>query len=212
MMTTNMTRPQPIKTIRELKELNYTLLVLDDFGVDKLEFIASRISNETRPRLVKISYFDLFFWCFRLIKPNSNISFTLSNIDFKTWTSYFMYKPDLLEEPITTESYGIRMYKNNYMYRHVEDVMQYLIAAGIPQFHDRFFVETGLWRVEPTPDIAYVFRTEDLSFGFVIWLVTCAIATIVFILEVCWTWTKKFVRAMVGLREVLRFVTQKLFL
>ena len=47
MMTTNIKKPQP-KTILDLKELNFTLYVLDDFSKNKIEIINLVIEEHRR--------------------------------------------------------------------------------------------------------------------------------------------------------------------
>jgi hypothetical protein len=75
---------------------------------------------------------------------------------------------------------GFSTTRNNFLYHLYQEVTQYLSAAGIPQWIIKSHVE---WWSHPSgislngPE---VLTTEDLSFGFFIWLMSTGVSIVAF--------------------------------
>lgn len=77
------------------------------------------------------------------------------------------------------------MPKNHFLFDVTKNVVNELIPSGIPQYLYIFhkwirFSRTSVYKYFKSPKI---FNIEDLSFGFVLWLIACGISFIVFVLE-----------------------------
>lgn len=112
---------------------------------------------------------------------------------------------------------GIGVYHNNHAYWKLEKVMRNLIPSGIPQhirksiFDVRFKysvdpvkIPSKLLNLVTSPK---VFSLEDLSFEFVIWLVSISVAVAVFMIEVAYVFGKKCVINLTGLYFFLKLLT-----
>jgi hypothetical protein len=130
----------------------------------------------------------------------------MGKLDDMYFKNLFKFTPGLLDESIGHHEYGIRVYKNNYMYQNIEQTMQRIIEAGIPEAHLKFIMDTVLYSQPQEPYEPKVFGLKDLEFGFVVWLCACFFAITVFVIE--WIWPKfvKFVRNLVGRMIILNFV------
>lgn len=210
-MTTDMKIPQP-KSIYQLKKANYKIYTLDDLGKNRHVYVSSKIDPEIRPKILRCNYWDIGIKFLSLLQPNSRIAITSDQADYRALGAIFKVKPDLLQQTITTELNGIRVYKNNFIYNHIEDVMHWIIPAGIPQKHIKFVFETALWRVDPLPPAPQVFGMKDLEFGFVTWLKACGISIAIFGLELIFGGCKTIFVHIFGVDGFLKILKEKVFL
>lgn len=85
-----------------------------------------------------------------------------------------------------TSSFGITVPRNNFLYQSIEETMQLLIPAGIPQylwkFHYEYFYQISQQKKRHIKS-PHVLTWNELSFGFVVWFVSCGIAVLCFIVE-----------------------------
>lgn len=145
MFTTDVRKPQPT-TIMELKERGFLVYILDDQLQARGSYVIQRISKSAQPRLFSVKFQDFGLLFMKLNYPDSKLAFIVDGFDYKTLGATLAGKKyGLLKETIATESHGIQTYKNNFMYHHIEDVMQWLITGGIAQYHVKYLVETALF-------------------------------------------------------------------
>lgn len=87
--------------------------------------------------------------------------------------------------------------------------MKKLIPSGIPQYLPDFhaFLLYGIYEnVKQT--MPKVLTLEDLSFGFVLWLIACGISVVGFLAEIMFAFVTKFVKNVVGLAAILRLFNE----
>lgn len=75
------------------------------------------------------------------------------------------------------------MRKDSFLFHLTEEILRDLITGGIPQHLVKFYEE--ILYPPLLEDLAgpKVLRIDDLSYGFIIWLVSCSIAVAVFVAE-----------------------------
>jgi len=75
-----------------------------------------------------------------------------------------------------TSSIGITIPRNNFLHQSIEDTMQLLIPAGIPQhlwkYHYQYFYQIPQYN-ETHVKAPHVLTWSELSFGFVLWFGSC---------------------------------------
>jgi hypothetical protein len=111
---------------------------------------------------------------------------------------------------------GLASQPNHFTFDLMDEVIQYLFQAGITDqltdYHKYVMRET-IQQEEPRRP--QVFRLEDLSFGFVVWLVACGFCIAVFFSETYFLIKQKFRRILgsfFALFNMLRFLRDKRFL
>lgn len=122
------------------------------------------------------------------------------------------YVPDLLVETVNVHEYGLRVNKNNFMFQNMDKTMLWIIQGGIPEYFVKFVTETAFWYRGDDPYEPKVFSLKDLEFGFVTWLVTCAIAIVIFLLEVFCEKIKTLIGFYLFSSHFMRFVGNRVLL
>lgn len=90
----------------------------------------------------------------------------------------------LLNEKLMTTFIGFAMFKGSFLFPLLNDVVEKIIPAGIPQFLKKFHVCMRCLRKPPEdPSGPSVLSMDDLEFGFIICLVASAISSIFFVIE-----------------------------
>jgi hypothetical protein len=88
--------------------------------------------------------------------------------------------------------------------------MKRIVPAGIPQHFWKQEQEMKHKIKFENEDNKKVLSLEDLEYGFVMWIVACAISTAVFLDEFLRPKLKKFVRASVGLFYFMKLLRVRL--
>lgn len=130
----------------------------------------------------------------KMSDPSIKTALTLSEFDYLTIKATENFVPDIISEKLSFESYGVCVYRNNFIFEHTKDTMGKIIQAGIPQFLFKYLMEFDLMPLIDPPSEPSVFKLSDLEFGFVVWLATCGIPILVFIGELTYFWTKYFLK------------------
>ena len=84
--------------------------------------------------------------------------------------------------------------------------MNRLVEAGIPQYH---FDTLLNFELKPLIDPEWepsIFSVSDLEFGFITWLISCAIAVGIFAAELLWRFNLICCKSLSGLFAILQFV------
>jgi hypothetical protein len=110
----------------------------------------------------------------------------------------------LLEETLMTKPIGLAIDKDHFMFDLIEDTLQRILAAGIPQ-HSAVYHKWVLYRgiseeedSDPKP-----FTLDDVAIAFNLWFVTLGISTFVFVCEFLWV---KLKILSFHMKELLGFV------
>lgn len=121
-----------------------------------------------------------------------------SDVQMKLITTKLKIQPLEMDESLMTLNLGFGFNANNFMYSLTQDVMDKLLPMGIIQhWMDADFLEIykGFSNVKQPK----VLNVEDLSFGFVLWLLACGLSCGCFLVEVLYERLKEVVRMAVGL-------------
>lgn len=89
-----------------------------------------------------------------------------------------------MKSKIRTDKFGIATMRNNFIYKATEETMSALVENGIPQYFLKFIQKVILKEKPADPNEPKNFSVEDLEFGFVIFLLSCAASSVIFLLEV----------------------------
>lgn len=86
---------------------------------------------------------------------------------------------------------GACVWKNNHFYWLMEYTFRKIIPAGIPQYIKKSIAESYMKQTfDKNVKIPKVFSFKDLEFGFIIWLASCSMAFVVFLMELIWFYGK----------------------
>lgn len=88
-----------------------------------------------------------------------------------------------MKEKLQKFLYGISVMKNNFVFHVTEDVMSALVEGGIPQYFLAYIEDVILREMTADPATLKKFDVQDLEFGFVIYLVSCGLSIVVFLIE-----------------------------
>lgn len=94
-----------------------------------------------------------------------------------------MKKRSRLEEVLFTDTVGLSMQRNSFLYQLSEKIMRDLITGGIPLNLVKFYHLILARAKLPAPEGPKVLNIEDLRYGFTIWLIACGIAVFTFFAE-----------------------------
>lgn len=94
--------------------------------------------------------------------------------------------PELLKQVFMTIPNAMWLHKNSYMLEALEETLQLIIPMGIPQYWMKYqqwmFTERYQFDNENESE-PQILTLPDLSFGFIIWLISCSIAIFGFFSE-----------------------------
>jgi hypothetical protein len=101
--------------------------------------------------------------------------------------------------------FGVGVLRNNFIYEVTEDVIKYLVPAGIPQYFSRFIEKVVFHWAPPVEEkAAEVFNFEDLKFSFMILVFSLAFSSFVFVMEILIFNVREFV----GLKAFKKFFAE----
>jgi hypothetical protein len=106
----------------------------------------------------------------------------VSKIDYVSITRAFK-NIKVIQQSYMLESFSTCTDRNNFAFKVTDYVMTYMFQGGITQHLYKYVVKTFFPEEESGPS---VLSLEDLDFGFIIWLIACAIAIFVFLMEIFW--------------------------
>ena len=93
------------------------------------------------------------------------------------------FKGIQLKEILFSNTAGISMRMSTFLFHLTEEVVGDLITAGIPQHLRKLYEEILYPPVYEELAGPQVLRIEDLRYGFIIWLISCALAVVGFLNE-----------------------------
>lgn len=97
-------------------------------------------------------------------------------------------EPKKLKEIFMDQPLGISMQSTHFLFNIFDEVVAHLISGGIQQklYENHSKVQIEKFSKNSTKfdeEILNAFTIDDLSYGFVIWLISCGIAVWIFIAE-----------------------------
>ena len=145
--------------------------------------------------------------------PGEKIAGTVDEESYITMRYFFKKAPRMLNQRFSSILKGVATYRNNHAYWLIEDTMQILIQAGIPQYIKKsMFIQFFKAIPQPVVKVPKVFSIDDLRFCFVVWLITCSVAIGVFLIEIIFFYGKTILIGILGLYEQLRRTLKRVFL
>lgn len=119
----------------------------------------------------------------------------------------------VLEEDLYSHVTGIWTTPNNHLYELASDVSQNLISGGIMQhFIDLSFYVfcKRISAIQIMEDSSLVIVLDDLSYGFILWIIACLISYVGFMFELTTFYLKiqpiEFLKNMIGLNGLLNIL------
>lgn len=132
------------------------------------------------------------------------MAFFLQDDHLRNFNFEFKIHAKPLKERLYAVASAITFYRNNFMLRLTDEVMQGLITGGIPQ---NFYKRTLSPIIPEKQNQPTVLKIEDLKFGFIIWLISCGISILFFSFELLWIFYLKLlieIKNLIGLILVLK--------
>lgn len=149
---------------------------------------------------------DLYFD--NMTKASSKIGLYLTEKDHRALRVVYKNVPKLIKQQIRDATIGIGTRRSNFMFELVQNVMMPAVEAGIPQNLLKFILEAYMQPLEDDPSEPKVFSFDDLSFGFVVWIITCGMAFVVFIIELLWFYGRILIRNLIGMILSIKIATR----
>lgn len=140
-------------------------------------------------------------YCTFLTNDKAKTAFFMEEIQFASINSIcqgsaFKLKGFWMHPVLTT----LATPKNSFIYGILNEVLEKLVPAGIPQYLDMFHTEMLFKAYRPFVDRSpKALKITDLSFGFVLWLCACGLSTSGFLAEKLIFKSKKYLRIYIGL-------------
>lgn len=143
--------------------------------------------NYFRPKIQNVSEDDYFATiCSKFFESSSVDALVVDTIYSLRIQNNCTKLPILMEEIFVTFPVALKLRKNHYLFGIINEVMERIVPSGIPQFLHNFHRWNDFLRImiDPPQKQTEVLTMNDLGFGFVMWLVACAISTFGFIIEI----------------------------
>lgn len=115
----------------------------------------------------------------------------------------------ILNEILATVQIGLAVDKNHFLFDLIEDTLQKIIPFGLVNH----FIDLHKWILyRQDKDVSEsepkVLAIQDLSFGFVVWLISCIFAIAGFIYEISKFKGRRSIKELSGLIAILLFLRQ----
>lgn len=133
----------------------------------------------------------------------------ISDVDHKVFRAFGPNIPRFISEKVELSPFGVCVPKETFGSAIVMSI-KYLVEGGIPQHLFHLFFDFELMPILDEIPGPSVFSLNDLVFGFVVWLISCAISIIAFFSEVFYYHVKnlynKLIYNFAFLIALLRFI------
>lgn len=142
--------------------------------------------------------------------PTLKIAFLMTTPHRGYIISKTNHEPIDLHQKLITFNCGFEFTIGNFFYELTGGVMERIVEAGIPEhllkFHNRILYK----RKSKKKVMPQILTVNDLSFGFIIWLVACGISFLILIIELFAPKLFKILRFLSGSMLVLHTINQRL--
>ncbi|KAG5673137.1 hypothetical protein PVAND_003208 [Polypedilum vanderplanki] len=203
LLTTDMRKPLP-ETIDDLLDRNYTIFASNtSFSTYHfLEFVnrSKRNAYQENIELLEIDKLEKLM-CSKFFNHNTRSAlFSSTGLSLRI-NLLCRREPLRLEQIYQRSAVGIATLTNRFCSELLFDTLELIIPTGITNF----WYDWHLWYkykryvVEIEPKLPQILTLNDLSFGFVIWLIACGICTICFFIELIVYYSKIALRNYAGL-------------
>ncbi|KAG5666299.1 hypothetical protein PVAND_017850 [Polypedilum vanderplanki] len=184
-MNSDMRKPHA-QTIDEIFENNYTIISYES----PTNVVFKRIYKNDKEKLKNVILVDLYRKGIHrdicnILKndvPKTAI-LTEENFDLKV---KFICKQEIIriKDTIFTINVGISMEAYHYLYDVIESSLLWTLQSGIVQYFSEFYTwyEYKRYHIEES-SVNKILSLNDLSYGFNIWLIVCAVAIVEFFFE-----------------------------
>lgn len=211
-MTTDIRKKSP-EIIEDLYKQNYTILTSNENWTKN--FLQTMIPYEIRPKVMTIEEY--------MKNSPFNIVFNTQIENFSAKLAFFMYQnPEFkgiqLKETFFSSTAGISIERNSFLYNAINDALQWLITGGIAQFIFNFYIEDYFPEKPKPPKEPKILAIDDLSYGFIIWLIASLITIFIFLVEIfvkyIWVkiikWLKRGAGNLLGFFFIVNYVKNKI--
>lgn len=139
-----------------------------------------------RPRTTLKKTSEIIEMYIKSIKDDRRrLAFFMPDIIQRQLYDVFKIRGIILKQRFFVTNVGLSLTSNHFMYPLANDVMRNLISGGIAQYLEKYHTDLVYpYYYEEEAKEPIVLNIEDLSFGFVIWLVTSGISFVIFIYEI----------------------------
>ncbi|KAG5672232.1 hypothetical protein PVAND_002374 [Polypedilum vanderplanki] len=185
-MTNEIRKPSP-QTINELFEQNFTIIT-QDFNLPLL--LGVEDSKRSTIKVINKTIFNEILNSFKLYNANEKLAILTSKEGMKVYSidnSIELQKNMevlILKEEFCTLAVVFSLH-SKFFFKLFFHVFEQLIPAGIPQhsyaYHKFLMADRKKLRFEKEPEVLTV---QDLSFGFVIWLIVLSTSFLVLFCEI----------------------------
>jgi hypothetical protein len=204
MMTKEIHKKSP-ETIEDLYYRNFTIISCDEEW--SLPLLTSMIPDNRRPKIANYSNDDYYGVFDNHLKNESAKLAVLI-------TENPAHKGVRLKEILFTDTAGLVMRRNQFLYWLTEETLRDLITGGIPQQLVKFYEDINYPLKKEDPADPKVLSIDDLHYGFVIWIVASYITLIAFIAEFLmnffivklWNGVKKNLQKLLGIIFVMKWL------
>ncbi|CAG9803592.1 unnamed protein product [Chironomus riparius] len=179
-MTSEPRRPPP-KTIKDLKDRNYTLYTME-YGT-----FNAMIKNEKENwPVIKPCTYEQFLYLYLTQSQNASAKTALLISDlFESYAEYTTRESDnwiKLEEAMHVTHGGLVTHPNAYFFEMIENTIDSLIDTGVIRYLIESDIGTKI-KFGHSDSEPSVLSMNDLSFGFNIWLGFCVLSAVSFVFE-----------------------------
>lgn len=143
-----------------------------------------------------------------MTNSSSKVGIFLTDKDHRALRVIQKNVPNLIKQQILDKSIGIGTRRSNFFFKLMESVMVPAVEAGIPQYLLKYILEVHMQPLEDDPSEPKVFAFNDLSFGFVVWIITCGVALLAFVIELLWFYGKILTRNLTAMIILFKFATR----
>ncbi|KAL7011989.1 hypothetical protein ACKWTF_014553 [Chironomus riparius] len=100
---------------------------------------------------------------------------------------------------------------NSFLYKTLNEILEQMIPAGIPQYlvkyHEENLFGTFVPLVASGPSVLTI---EDLTHGFVLWFGACGVSFVSFLLELMCLRASVWLRKLIKLWTLMKFIKSKI--
>jgi hypothetical protein len=163
-----------------------------------------------RPKILGLEYFDLESkFRDQLSNTSAKLAFYIQD-DFYTYLRYKTNKSGIvLQQKLYTFPLGVSLSRNNFLLSLTAEVTRKLNSFGINKF---LWIE--IFKEIPQLKFPEVLSVDDLSFGFIIWWISCGISFIVYLCELFYVLGSnlmlKVAKNVVGLSLLMKLLSWRL--
>ncbi|CAG9806528.1 unnamed protein product [Chironomus riparius] len=186
MVAGDIRKPLP-KTVDDLYKMNYTITIGDDLE----ESMEETIPEDRRPNVIVMNIADQEIEIMHNIS-NSALKFAHCSYEkmLQCYQNHFPESGGFLKEHLYSFITGFMLYHFHFLFELTDETVQALLTGGILQhsfemedFKANHEVHSMAMNIRSMTEKSKVMTMDDLSYGFTLWMFSCLITFIVFLVE-----------------------------